>query len=367
MSPTKTGPGGCYRFDRLFRGVGRVQVSSGVKKLTAFHRRDGLLTKLYEQGRLDLLLALKERRITIAELVNADRQDRLPQVAADLVADRPLWATAKATLARMTCDPATRRNYLTSWTALEASGLLPTDAKVSSLLRVNWRGLEGIWGRSPAHWNHLRRAVSRTLTVLLDSKVHPFRVAVLKDFPTRHEIDREPDFTPAAFWKVVGMIREDMRPFYVALAALGCRGGELMQMTREDLMPLTSSVRIRHKTKNRTSYRVLPVAPTLYAWIDRAVPVPLRREWYREKWYAACDEAQVARVRLHDLRHCHGQWAIRGGVPEVVVQRYLGHATAHMTRKYAAQLAQHSDASAIAKALGVPQAVPQVRKRKRHA
>lgn len=355
MSPTKTSKDGTFRFDRYFRGVGRVQVSSGARKLTEFRRRDGLLTKLYEQSRLDLLLALKERRITAAELVNADRQDRLPSVAADLVADRPLWKTALALVDRMTCGEGTKENYRVSWRALQASGVLPANAPVAALLRVNWRALEAAWGRSPAHWNHLRRAVSRTLTVLLDSKAHPFRVAVLKDFPTRHEIDREPDFTPAAFWKVVNLTPSHLRPFYVALAALGCRGAELLQLTRDDLMPLTSSVRIRHRVKNRTSTRTLPVDPTLYAWIDRAVPVPLRRDWYREQWYAACDKAKVGRVRLHDLRHCHGQWVIRQGVPEVVLQKYLGHATAHMTRRYAAQVAQVADATAIARALGVPQ------------
>src|SRR4051794_22682743 len=105
MSPVRTSKTGCFRFDRLFRGVGRIQCSSGTTKLTDFRRRDALLTKLYEQGRLDLLTALKQGRITAAELLDADRRERLHEAAAGLVADRALWSTAEATVTRMTCDP----------------------------------------------------------------------------------------------------------------------------------------------------------------------------------------------------------------------------------------------------------------------
>jgi hypothetical protein len=33
------------------------------------------------------------------------------------------------------------------------------------------------------------------------------------------------------------------------------------------------------------------------------------------------------RVRLHDLRHCHGQWTLEAAISDVDVQRYMGHAT----------------------------------------
>jgi integrase len=337
-----------------------MQVSSGARKLTEFRRRDGLLTKLYDQGRLDLLKALKDGRLTAAELVDADRRDRLPQAAADLIADRPLWPTVLDACDRMTsCGDGTRANYRKSWRALKASGVLREESRLSDLLLVNWRALEGRWGRSPAHWNHLHRAVSRTLTVLLESEVHPFRLAVMKEFPMRQEIDREPDFTPEAFWKVVGKLREHYRPFFVALATLGCRSGELVQLTKDDLMPLTTSIRIRRKVKNKWSPRVLPVDPSLYPWIERAVPVALRREWLREKWYQACDAAKVGRVRLHDLRHCHGQWTLDQGVADVDVQRYMGHATAYMTQRYRRRGERARNSQAIANVLGVPQPVTQ--------
>lgn len=359
MSPNRTSKSGCFRFDRLFRGVGRIQCSSGTTKLTDFRRRDALLTKLYEQGRLDLLRALKQGRITSAELVDADRRERLHEAAAGLVADRPLWSTVEATVSRMSCDAVTKRRYRMAWNALRVSGVLSEGARLSDLLHVDWRALEQVWQRSPAHWNHLRRAVSRTLTVLLEAEAHPFRLAVLKNFPSRQEIDREPDLTPEAFWRVVGLLREEVRPFFVALAVLGCRSGELLQLKREDLRPLTTSVAIRRRAKNKWSLRVLPVDPELYPWIDRAVPVTLSRDWLREMWYAACDRAEVPRVRLHDLRHCHGQWTLDQGIADVDVQRYMGHSTSYMTQRYRRRAERTRNSQAIAKVLGVPQSVPQ--------
>jgi integrase len=150
-----------------------------------------------------------------------------------------------------------------------------------------------------------------------------------------------------------------VRPFFVALAVLGCRSGELIQLKREDLRPLTTSVAIRRRVKNKWSLRVLPVDPDLYPWIDRAIPVSLSREWLREMWYAACDRAEVSHVRLHDLRHCHGQWTLDEGIADVDVQRYVGHSTSYMTQRYRRRAERARNSQAIAKALGVPQPVPQ--------
>jgi integrase len=259
----------------------------------------------------------------------------------------------------MKCDEVTKRRYRMAWGALRASGALAESARLSDLLHVDWMTLEQSWGRSPAHWNHLRRAVSRTLTVLLEGTAHPFRLAVLKTFPSRQEMDREPDLTPEAFWRIVGLLREEVQPFFVALAVLGCRSGELMQLRREDLRPLTSSITIRRKVKNKWSLRVLPVDPAYYPWVDRAIPVALGRDWLREMWYAACDKAEVPRVRLHDLRHCHGQWTLDQGVSDVDVQRYMGHATPYMTQRYRRRAERARNSQAIAKALGVTQSATQ--------
>ena len=43
-------------------------------------------------------------------------------------------------------------------------------------------------------------------------------------------------------------------------------------------------------------------------------------------------------LRLHDLRHAHGQWPVNAGVPEAAVQASLSHTNGAMTARYTAQL-----------------------------
>jgi hypothetical protein len=71
--------------------------------------------------------------------------------------------------------------------ALRRSGVLKEDAKVRELSRVNWADLRQAWSNGPADWNHLRRAVSRFLTMILKDKYHPFRRTVMDSFPKASE------------------------------------------------------------------------------------------------------------------------------------------------------------------------------------
>lgn len=77
--PNRTSANGCIRFDRdLTRlGVGRIQLSSGTENPDEFDRRNGIITKLVEDGDVDTLRALRHREISIQELVAAFRKGRL--------------------------------------------------------------------------------------------------------------------------------------------------------------------------------------------------------------------------------------------------------------------------------------------------
>jgi integrase len=56
-------------------------------------------------------------------------------------------------------------------------------------------------------------------------------------------------------------------------------------------------------------------------------------------------------VRIHDLRHCFGQWSVDAGVPESKVQSALRHKTAAMTRKYTTAVEKGGAARAVGRAL----------------
>lgn len=364
MSPRRTGPDGNYCFDRVFKGVGRIQSSSGTGKLAEFRHRDALLTRLYRKPRLDLLRALKDRRLSIVELLEADRLDQLGSVEADLVVRRPLWTAIDALLPAMGRGAATRRRYRFSLEKLAASGVLSKSARIADLARVDWTGLRDRWASSPADWNHLGRALSHFLTVALGDVYHPFARAVRKHFPRRRERHRVPDVQPADFRAIVPHAPAPLRARYWTIALTGCRLGELLALTRADLLPRSHEVRITAgKTDTDEGDRVVPVAARLWGWVDQAVPCTVSEWSLRWHWYRACERAGYPRIRLHDLRHFTAQTLADAGSSEAAIGRMLGQTTPAITRRYTDRLLRRGDADRLAGALA-PLKSPQSKTRR---
>ena len=384
MTPHRMSPGGNYRFDRRFPGVGRIACSSGTQSLKEFRDRDRLLTRLFDNAQLEVLAAFKRGDVTIEQLVEAERQNRLRSdtLLADLKLRRPLWRAAEEVLPLMGRSPATRQRYYVSFKALrkKARRELGAKATVADLGRVEWRTLSARWGKSDADWNHLRRAVSSFLTVLLDDKHHPFRHEVMRRIPKADEGEgRVPDLTPEQFWQIVASAPEHARAPYVVLAASGMRVGEYLRCTRAHLRPATHALEVPG-TKTAGSKATIYVDPDLWPWIEAGVPSPLRYKWLRAYWCRACAATGHGRLwsepivregkpvitkrgkpklrwhyqglRLHDLRHCHGQWATDEGAPESKVQAALRHASPTMTRRYVLKKDRGEVARMVGRALG---------------
>src|SRR5947209_8765728 len=167
--PHRTSKHGTFKLDRLFKGLGRINLASGATTAAEFHKRDALLTRLYDQGRLDLLKAIQAGTLTITEVYAAARADQLDTLTGDrALLGTNLWKAVETWKPTSAKAPATRRRYGTSFTALERSGVLKADATVADLGTVDWRALETAWVRGAADWNHLRRAISHFLALHLD-------------------------------------------------------------------------------------------------------------------------------------------------------------------------------------------------------
>jgi integrase len=69
------------------------------------------------------------------------------------------------------------------------------------------------------------------------------------------------------------------------------------------------------------------------ACVNPGKPRPYRRP--HRAWRTAAEAAGLADVRLHDLRHTFASRLVMRGVPLATVSRLLGHASIHMTMRYA--------------------------------
>ena len=341
--------GGSYRIDRRFPGVGRIALASGAFTKGGLKKRDALMTRLYDKGRLDILRAIQGREITITEALDADRRDDLDSlVGVNRALAGNLWETVDEWILISAKGKHTRRRYEVSFRKLQRTGVLPTKATVDDLSSVDWRLLESEWEGSAADYNHVWRAISKFLSDVLQDVHHPFRRQVMKAIPKRPEPPRVPDISPELFWKIVGATPEFVRSSYIVLAVTGLRVGEYLALTQFDLQPHTYGIRVKG-TKTAASSATVRVDPTMWGHVEAAVPSPLKYGWLRKYWKRALAEVGADQdLRLHDLRHCCAQWAAEEGVAEAKIQAQLRHTNPAMTRRYIAQRDRGEVASAVA-------------------
>lgn len=335
MSPPYIPPG-CRSFeiDRRFQGVGRIRMSSGTRSKRVFRKLDSLLTELYEDGRLEVLRAIRDGRVSLREVYDAKRRGVLTYEPTELVLRRPLWREVGAWLEDAAPTEATRKRYEVSFRSLRATGVLEAGARVHDLARVDWPALRAGWDASGADWNRMRAAVSRFLSVRLGDKWHPFRRRLMDAIPRARERKRHaPDLDVETFWRLVDATPEHVRAAYVALMATGMRIGEYLALEPHHLRPHTRTVEVPG-TKTEESARVVELSPAAWEWLERAVPPPLGYKWTRVHFKRAAEEVGLPDLRLHDLRHLHGHVLADAGLADSKIGTQLGHTSAQTTRRY---------------------------------
>jgi integrase len=355
----RTSKNGSYRLDRVFPGVGRIAVTSGSTTKTEHEKRNALLTRLYDQGRLDILRAIASKSYTVTEVYAADREERLSSLTGErAILRRPLWEAVEKWLGRPLWGDAaeswkglelgpTRKRYGVAFKSLRKRAGLADSASIESLGEVDWDSLKKTWPKSQGDWVQIRATVSHFLAEQLGDVHHPFRLALMKRFPRGKAVGRVPDLDLATFWRIVNQTPEHVRAAYVAIAYLGLRVGEYLRIQDTDLLPATKQVRIPG-TKTAGSAATHPVADSMWPWVKAAVPSPVQYKWLRLHWVRARKAVGAGDVRLHDLRHLTAQQLVNAGRSEASVQTTMRHATPAMTRRYAMQRDKGENARVLA-------------------
>ncbi|MDE0173740.1 MAG: tyrosine-type recombinase/integrase [Defluviicoccus sp.] len=134
------------------------------------------------------------------------------------------------------------------------------------------------------------------------------------------------------------------RPFHVAAVRLllltGCRKSEILTLEwrsyRDGNLHLADS-----KTGPRTVWLcraardVLGRLPRRTRWVFPMRSRRTARDWLDGFWFRVRKEAEIADVRLHDLRHSYASMALLNGESVRAVGRLLGHERPSTTLKYA--------------------------------
>lgn len=364
MGPSRTGKNvGAFQFDRVFPGVGRIKKSSGTEKLKEFQRRDALLTKLFETSALDVLRAFKAGKITIEEIVAADRGSHAAMSLQRLATTAKLATAITEALPRMGGAAATRDRYARSLTKLLSTVPTLATGRVADLASVDWLMLAEQWSGGAADWNHMARAVSRFLTVHLGDKYHPMRREIVQQIPRKKETERAPDQSVELFLRIVGTMPEPAQRCFMAMALTGMRPGEYVFADRSALNPERRAVRVTGKSGPGYVY----LTDEAYAIVASAIPCPLgpaptpgqptakvKRYGRLRRLYAKAQRAcGVSGLTLHDIRHLFGQTAADENIPTVQTQAALRHTDPAMTRRYEMPAQARRAAEAVAHKLGI--------------
>lgn len=334
-------------------GMGRVYINAHTLSERTFRRRESIVDALIAEAQIDVLRALVSGRLSIELLEAHAREHGLggAGLAARVTMSEPLWPALQAIVPSMGRTEVSRLRYQTTLNKMQRQ--IPGGAKllVRDLTVLDWNAIHNNWPGSASDWMHVRRLVSRFLTLRLGSKLHPVRGEVLARIPSAVEAERVPELSPEQFHKLAKAARVDIRPALWTLVLTGMRVGEYLRCTRANLRPATHAVAVPG-TKTAGSQSLVRVDPKLWKWIDRGIPAPLAYKWLRLNFKQALRDAGLDEtLRLHDLRHAHGQWAVEAGVPEALVQVSLRHAQLATTRRYTKQANKGTVAAGLAKAL----------------
>ena len=134
-------------------------------------------------------------------------------------------------------------------------------------------------------------------------------------------------------------------PHQVAIVRLllltGCRKSEVLTLRWSDyraghVFLRDSKVGPRTVWLSAPARRVLDSLDRTSAWVfpGSRTQGPRGTAWLDRVWHMVRAEADLADVRLHDLRHTHASFALREGETVLAIGRMLGHADPETTLKY---------------------------------
>jgi hypothetical protein len=331
--------------DRQFRGVGRIKRASGTTSQKVVDKINEILTELYDDGRIDLLRAIRDGHITLLEVRDAHRRRKLDALATGATV-RPLIKAMRDWSEAMECSDKHRISLGTSIAYLEAAS---PKATINDAPRVVEGLRKTLGGRHARSFNLARSAV---LAFLRDTvkQSHPLWNAV-RDVSPRKVVKRapRPDLTPDWMREMFPNPGTDATDAIAwGMATTGMGAGE--SWGRWDVR--ADRVRI-FGTKREARVRDVPLTM-----------VPLAPRLHHRTFEDHVRDRTDRKVQPYDLRRCFARWMESAGITRARRIAYMGHAAGDITSLYerheiSAYLV--ADAEKMRAFVGVPEAAAQLK------
>jgi integrase len=109
-----------------------------------------------------------------------------------------------------------------------------------------------------------------------------------------------PHLTPMQFYRILDMLPERWRPYFVILALTGLPVAELAVLRPADLDHDARAIRIKD-SRTPSGVRTVCVAEQFWPYVLASVPVPVTHWYLRDHWNAAVDRAGLKEVSVTAL------------------------------------------------------------------
>ena len=370
MTPFKRGR--IYHIDVRWKGIRRLQLSTGTANKARAVAMSRTLYALRSAGRRDLLGLLAEGKVTLPDLHDAyeKRGDELEHLKArassprlgGLVEKWLRWLpTAVSTRTKRRYAPLTITRYRVSWEGFFEVLPRGRDSTLGDLTpgfvadyRQSRQRATGGRRRQRAAKPLSGATMNRDLAALgafltWASEVEDIHVV-------RPKLPREWESRGRQRWLSADELRafraecpDEWWSFFAVLFYTGARVGEVRGLRGSDILLHAKRITIHEadrRVKSAHAVRDLPIPSTLEevlaAHLARVAPGPAdlvfagdyQGSRMRTVWDHTCKAAAIAGATPHDARHTFGVHAAQAGVPLVRLQQLMGHASAHMTLRY---------------------------------
>lgn len=305
------------RIDRWFKGVGRIHRASGTTDAKVKRKIERMLRALFEDGRLDVLRAIRDGHVSFLQVYDAYQRRSLGDLPIGNTMPE-LSSTMKTWIENATPDYSKKHldNLETARRYLERKDKAARVADLPRLLDE----LRNTLGRSHARSFNLLRASALAFVRSTLKKSHPLYIACAAVEPrvVQKRLPRA-QLTPDAMRGFFPNPETDViDAISWALVTTGMGAKEYWGRWHIQ----TDRIHI-DGTKRGGRVRDVPLV--------RSPAVPkLSRDRYERRFR----ERMQKRVTPYDLRRTYAQWLESAGIPRARRRMYLGHGTKDVTDLY---------------------------------
>jgi integrase len=311
--------------DRTFRGVGRVKKATGTTNPKVVRKLSEMLTELHEDGRLDILRAIRDGKLTLMEVYDAKRRRKLDELVTDATA-RPLSEAMQAWIDKLEAGVDYSEEHIVS---LGQSLKKLTDEKLTKMKAPKVADLPAILetlrdtlGKaSPRSFNLARHNASSYVRANF-KRSNPLWSAIGAVEPRKVRKPKpRPDLTVEWMRGMFPSPQTDPQDACAWAMALSGMGPKEYWGTWN-----TMADRVRvYGTKREARVRDVPLVQPI------AVP-QLSREAFRQR----LEHRTKKRVSPYDFRRTFARWMERAGIVRARRRAYMGHSSGDVTDLYEA-------------------------------